>query len=238
MTEKEMAAMIDSTNLNPCAVKKDIEQLCSDAVDYGFASVCVNPSYVPLAASLLDGKSSAVCTVVGFPLGANSASDKARQAAAVVSEGADEVDMVVNLGLVKDGDWSGVCGEISAVRRAVDEAMSGRGKKIVLKVILETCVLSDDEIAGCCQCAVRAGADFVKTSTGFAVLKDEAGNTFPNGATVHAVELMRRTVGGTLGVKASGGIHSWDEACALVSAGATRIGTSSAVSVVKKPAHS
>lgn len=232
MTKSEVAKMIDHTNLNACARREDIIKLCEEAKKYGFASVCVNPSYVPLAAESLKGSSVKVCTVVGFPLGANSLDDKAGQAAITVDEGADEVDMVVNLGFVKDAMWEDLTEEISAVRCAIDDVDSGKSEKPVLKVILETCYLTDDEIVKCCECAEKAGADFVKTSTGFAILKDKDGKLLPNGATVHAVEIMKKTVGDRLEVKASGGVHNFEEACEMIAAGATRIGASAGVQIV------
>ncbi len=234
MTKQEIAKFIDHTNLNACATKSEITKLCGEAKKYGFASVCVNPYYVPLAYELLKDSDVKVCTVVGFPLGAASIDDIAGQAAEVVSDGADEVDMVVNLGMVKDALWDDVFEEIYAVRCATNDVVSdeGREDKVVLKVILETCYLSDEEIVKCCECAKKAGADFVKTSTGFAILKDKGGKLLPNGATVHAVELMRKTVGESMGVKASGGIHNFEEACAMIEAGASRIGASAGVQIV------
>lgn len=223
MTEKEIAGFIDHTQLSACATEDDIKKLCAEAVKYGFASCCVNPYYVPMAAEILRGTGVKVCTVIGFPLGANSIDDKASQAAMCVSEGADEVDMVVNLGAVKDGKWDEVFEEIYAVRCAVDDVDCGESKKIVEKVILETCYLDDEEIVAVCQKALEAGADFVKTSTGFGT----------GGATVHAVELMRKTVGKNMGVKASGGIHSFEEAVALIEAGADRLGCSASVKIVE-----
>ncbi|MCR4821423.1 MAG: deoxyribose-phosphate aldolase [Treponema sp.] len=231
---KKIAGMIDHTNLNPCAKKSDIEKLCAQAKEFAFASVCVNPFYVPLAAQLLKDSSVKVCTVVGFPLGSNSIDDKASQAGMTVYDGAREVDMVLNLGLVKDGAWDEVYEEIYAVRCAVNDVDVdlAEGEKIILKVIIESCYLSDEEIVKCCQTAQNAGADFVKTSTGFAILKDSEGKLLPNGATVHAVSLMRKTVGERMGVKASGGIHNWEEAAAMVEAGASRIGASAGLAIV------
>lgn len=223
MTKKEIAGFIDHTQLSACATEDDIKKLCAEAVKYGFASCCVNPYYVPMAAEILRGTGVKVCTVIGFPLGANSIDDKASQAAMCVSEGADEVDMVVNLGAVKDGKWDEVLEEIYAVRCAVDDVDCGESKKIVEKVILETCYLNDEEIVAVCRKALEAGADFVKTSTGFGT----------GGATVHAVELMRKTVGKNMGVKASGGIHSFEEAVALIEAGADRLGCSASVKIVE-----
>jgi deoxyribose-phosphate aldolase len=222
MTKNEIAKMIDHTQLSACAGKEDIKKLCSEAIKYGFASCCVNPFYVPLAADLLNGSSVKVCTVIGFPLGANSADDKASQAAMCVSEGADEVDMVVNLGAVKDKDWDAVYEEIYAVRCACDDVETDKSAKIIVKVILETCYLNDEEIVKVSELAKEAGADFVKTSTGFGT----------GGATVHAVELMRKTVGKDMGVKASGGIHSFEEALSMVNAGADRLGCSAGVKIV------
>lgn len=229
---KKIAGMIDHTNLNPCAKKADIEKLCEEAKKFGFASVCVNPFYVPLASQLLDGSSVKVCTVVGFPLGAVSIDDKASEAGLVVDEGAREVDMVVNLSMVKDAQWDDVFEDIYAVRCAINDVEVPGDPKIILKVILETCYLTDEEIVKCCECAEKAGADFVKTSTGFAILKGSDGKLLPNGATVHAVSLMRKTVGDRLGVKASGGVHNWEEACEMVEAGASRIGASAGVAIV------
>ena len=231
---KKIAGMIDHTNLNPCAKKSDIEKLCAEAKEFGFASVCVNPFYVPLASELLEGSCVKVCTVVGFPLGAVSLDDKASQAGLVVYDGAREVDMVVNLSLVKDGLWDDVFEDIYAVRCAIDDVDIPLkvGEKIILKVILETCYLTDEEIVKCSECAMKAGADFVKTSTGFAILKDGNGKLLPNGATVHAVSLMRKTVGDNLGVKASGGIRNWEEAVAMVEAGASRIGASAGLQII------
>ncbi len=224
MNKKEIAKIIDHTQLSACAGEKDIEKLCSEAKKYGFASVCVNPSYVSFAADILRGSGVKVCTVIAFPLGANSIDDKASQAAMCVSEGADEVDMVINLGAVKDGRWDDVFEEIFAVRCAVDDVDCGENKKIVEKVILETCYLTDEEIVHVCELAKKAGADFVKTSTGFG----------SGGASVHAVELMRRTVGNELGVKASGGIHTYEQALKMVEAGASRLGCSSGVKIVEE----
>lgn len=224
MERKEIAKIIDHTNLNPCAQQKDIEKLCSQAIEYGFASCCINPFYVPLVAELLKDSPVKVCTVIGFPLGSNSADDKAGQAASCVAEGADEVDMVINLGLVKDKKWDEVFEEIYAVRCAINDVDTGTDKKIILKVILETCYLDDDEIVQCCNQAQKAGADFVKTSTGFA----------KGGADVHSVALMRKTVGLSLGVKASGGIRTYADALAMIEAGASRLGCSAGVQIVSE----
>ena len=231
MTTQEIAKMIDHTNLNACATSDEIERLCIEARMNEFASVCVNPSYVSFAAALLVNTGVKVCTVIGFPLGADTIDNKATSTAVAVDEGADEIDMVVNLGFVKEKDWDGVTEEISAVVDAARE-VEGDGEHIVVKVILETCYLTDDEIVECCKCAEIAGADFVKTSTGFAIIKDKDGKLLPNGATVHAVEVMRKTVGDRLGVKASGGIRNFADAVKMVEAGASRIGTSAGVAIV------
>lgn len=223
MTKSEIAKIIDHTLLNPCATRAQIKKLCGEAKKFGFASCCVNPSFVPFAAEELDGSGVKVCTVIAFPLGANSADDKAGQAALCVGEGADEVDMVVNIGAVKEGDFETVFEEISAVRSAVDGVDTGGNKKIILKVILETCYLTDGEIERVCIEAKRAGADFVKTSTGFGSA----------GADARHVALMRKTVGDTMGVKASGGIHTFEEALEMVSAGASRLGCSCGVQIVE-----
>lgn len=233
MKKNQLANIIDHTNLNPCATEADIEKLCNEAIKYNFASVCVNPVYVPFCQSLLKDSDVKVCTVVGFPLGANSIDDKASQAAITVSEGADEVDMVINLGLVKEKKWDDIYEEIYAVRCAIDDVELDEAYKVVLKVILETCYLSDDEIVECCKVAENAGADFVKTSTGFATPKGYDGRLLPNGASESHVKLMRNVVGPEMGVKASGGIRSAAMAALMLKAGANRIGTSSGVNIVE-----
>ena len=233
MTKTEIAKIIDHTNLNACATEGDIEKLCAEAKKYGFASVCVNPSYVNFAYNQLEGSGVKVCTVIGFPLGADTIDNKAASAAVAVDEGADEIDMVLNLGYVKSKNWDDLYEEIYAVVCVTDEVITENREKPVVKVILETCYLSDEEIVKCCEVAKDAGADFVKTSTGFAILKDADGKLLPNGATVHAVELMRKTVGDSMQVKASGGIRTFDDALRMVEAGADRIGTSNGVKIVE-----
>ncbi len=222
MENKEIAAMIDHTQLGACATQNDIEKLCGEAKKYGFASVCVNPFFVPLASELLRGTDVKVCTVIGFPLGAVSVDDKAGQASIAVDEGADEIDMVINLGLAKEHNWEELEEEIEIVTAASKE-FEGANRTITVKVILETCYLTDDEIVEACKCAKNAGADFVKTSTGFGT----------GGATVHAVEIMRKTVGSEMGVKASGGIRTKEDALAMIKAGANRLGCSAGVEIVK-----
>ena len=211
----KLTSIIDHTLLAADATSVQIARLCQEAREYSFASVCVNSCRVAQARTLLEGCPVNVCTVVGFPLGAMSTRAKADETRSAVEDGADEIDMVINVGYVKDGDWDGVLDDIMAVREAC------KGK--VLKVILETCLLTDDEIVRACRTAVRAGADFVKTSTGFS----------KGGATVHAVSLMRSTVGSDVGVKASGGIRDAESARAMVEAGASRLGCSAGVAIAK-----
>jgi len=215
-TEKcsPIAGMIDHTLLKPNATQEEILKLCNEARRYCFASVCVNPSYVSLAASQLKGSGVKVCTVVGFPLGSTTPTVKAIEARDAIANGADEIDMVLNVGALKSGNDALVLDDIRAVREAT------RGK--VLKVILETSYLAQEEKIRACKLAQEAGADFVKTSTGFG----------PSGATVEDIKLMRETVGPRMGVKASGGIRDMATVHAMVEAGATRIGASASVAIV------
>lgn len=206
---------IDHTLLKADANKEQILSLIDEAKKYEFASVCVNPTWVKTAAELLKDSSVKVCTVIGFPLGANTSTVKAFEAAEAIKNGADEVDMVINIGAAKDGDWDLVESDIQAV---VDAS-----KDVTTKVIIETSLLTDEEKVKACQAAVRAGADFVKTSTGFSTA----------GATVADIALMRQTVGPDLGVKASGGVRSIADAQAMIEAGATRLGTSNGVDIMK-----
>lgn len=217
---RDLARLIDHTALKPETTPDDVERLSTEAAQYGFASVCVNPCYVPLAAGLLDGTPAAVCSVVGFPLGANRTSLKASEAAAAAEDGAAEIDMVINVGLLKSGRLDYVEADI----RAVVDAL---GDDIVTKVILETALLSDEEKVIGCLLAKAAGADFVKTSTGFS----------SGGANIDDVRLMRRAVGRAMGVKASGGIRTAAQARAMVKAGATRIGASASVAIVRDMAE-
>lgn len=211
-TAAELATFVDHTLLAPEATCDEVLTTCRDAVSWRVAAVCISPSWLPLPDGVM-GEGVRVCTVVGFPSGAHTAKAKAAEAAESVRNGADEVDMVVNLGLVRGGDWRAVEAEIRSVRDAVDTL----GKGTVLKVICESAALSDDELRLTCKAAVAGGADFVKTSTGF----HKAG-----GATERAVEIMRETVGPHIGVKASGGIRTTSAALAMIAAGATRIGAS------------
>ena len=212
----EMNRLIDHTLLKADASISSIEKLCNEALNYHFASVCVNPGFVPLASKLLKGSDVKVCTVIGFPLGATLPKAKQAETLLVVEAGAEEIDMVINVSMAKEHQFDYVENEIRLVKEAC-------GNKI-LKVILETCLLTDDEIVSCCKAAVNAGADFVKTSTGFS----------KGGATTHAVKIMRDTVGPNFGVKASGGIHSYEEALDMVNAGANRIGASCGVEIVNR----
>lgn len=233
MTQKEIASYIDHTLLAPQAGVKQIIQLCQEAIRYQFASVCVNPYFVSLAATQLKDSGVKVCTVIGFPLGAVTSHDKALETKWAIKNGADEVDMVINIGAAKDGRFSEVGSDIAAVVKAARVAGERENKKVIVKVILETCLLDDSQIVDCCLCAKKAGADFVKTSTGFASPKGVDGNPLPNGANEHHVRLMRKTVGNDMGVKASGGIRSTRTVIEMIEAGASRIGTSSGVNIVE-----
>lgn len=206
-----IAKMIDHTMLKADAKSETIKKYCSEAKEYGFASVCVNTCHVPLVAKELEGSDVKVCCVVGFPLGAMLTSAKAFEAKAAVEAGADEVDMVINVGAMKDENYDFVKEDI----KAVVEASQGK----VVKVILETCLLTKEEIVKACELSVEAGADFVKTSTGFST----------GGATAEAVALMRKTVGDKALVKASGGIRTPEDAKAMIDAGADRIGAGNGI---------
>jgi deoxyribose-phosphate aldolase len=212
-----IAKLIDHTLLRPEATRADILQLCREALEHHFASVCVNAYWVPLAASQLAGSDVKVCTVVGFPLGATSTEAKVGETEAALRAGAQEIDMVLNIGALRGDDDRAVEEEIALVAAA-----SHRGGAIV-KVILETALLNDDQKIVACKLAQMAGADFVKTSTGFS----------SSGATVHDVELMRRAVGPEMGVKASGGIRTIEELLKMVTAGANRIGASAGVKIIE-----
>ena len=214
MDKKTIASMIDHTLLKPEATPAQVEKLCADAAEYHFASVCVNPVYIPLAARLLDGTGVKVCCVVGFPLGAIAPEQKAAEAASCAAMGAEELDMVIHVGAAKAGDWALVQRDIAGVVKAA----AGR----TVKVIIETCLLTDEEKVKACEAAKAAGADFVKTSTGFST----------GGATTHDIALMRKTVGPEMGVKASGGIRDYATAMAMIEAGANRIGASAGIEIV------
>ena len=233
MTGKDIAKLIDHTLLSPQATQKEITNLCMEAQCFSFASVCVNPFYVKFCSELLNDSLVKVCTVIGFPLGANTTSVKIFEAKTAVKDGADEIDMVINVGKAIENDFDFILNEVKAVKDSLKILESEVSKKIILKVILETCFLSDFQIVECCKASVSGGADFVKTSTGFASPKSSEGQLLPNGASVHHVQLMRKTVGEKIGVKASGGIRSYNTLIQMVEAGATRIGTSSGVSIVQ-----
>ena len=206
--------LIDYTLLKQDATPEQIMKLCFEAKEYDFMSVCVNPAYVPLAHELLKDSDVKVCTVIGFPLGMNLTKTKVEEAMLAVSQGADEVDMVINVGMLKSENDEYVENEI----RLIKESINGK----LLKVIIETCLLTDEEKVRACLAAKRAGADFVKTSTGFST----------GGATVHDVALMRQTVGNEMGVKASGGVRTHEDLLAMVEAGANRIGTSNGTKII------
>ena len=214
MKKHDIARMIDHTLLAPNASSEDIRRLCREAAENDFASVCIQPCYVPLAAECLKGSRAKVCTVIGFPLGVNCTEIKAAEAAKAVADGADEVDMVLNRSLVADGRWTEVQKDIEAVVAAA----KGR----LVKVILEATELQPDVLAEAARTAVAAGANFVKTSTGFV----------GGGAHVEDIRIMKEAVGDRAQIKASGGIHSYDEAMAMIAAGATRIGASAGLAIL------
>lgn len=232
MNKKEIAAMIDHTLLAPNIASSKIEQLCQEAAKYGFASVCVNPIFVSLAAAELKDTDVKVCTVIGFPLGAITTEEKISETLNAVKDGADEIDMVMNINAATDGRFTTVGSDIAGVVSAAKTIGKLQKKNILVKVIIETCYFDDETIETCCLCAKKAGADFVKTSTGFATPKGIDGKELPNGASEHHIRLMSETVGDSMGVKASGGIRSARTALAMIKAGATRIGTSSGVNIL------
>ncbi|WP_010303398.1 deoxyribose-phosphate aldolase [Kurthia senegalensis] len=214
MTEN-YASYIDHTLLKPEATKDQIVALCAEAKQYGFASVCVNPTWIETAAKELDGAVSKVCTVIGFPLGASTTAVKAFETKDAIEKGAGEIDMVINIGALKEKDYETVLNDMKAVVQAANGTL--------VKVIIETCLLTDEEKVKACELAVEAGLDYVKTSTGFST----------GGATPEDVALMRKTVGADLGVKASGGVRSVEDLKAMIAAGATRIGASSGVKIMQ-----
>jgi deoxyribose-phosphate aldolase len=216
--DHRIASLIDHTLLKPDATVDEIAKVCLEAKRFGFASVCLNPYYVPLASRILKDSSVNVCTVIGFPLGANRSRIKREEAVDAIRAGARELDMVINIGALKSKDYDYVEEDIREVREVA-------GKDTVLKVIIETALLADEEKIQACVLSKLAGADFVKTSTGFS----------KGGATTRDVALMRKVVGEQLGVKASGGIRDLQTAMEMVGAGATRIGASASVKIVNKP---
>lgn len=214
MDKNQLARMIDHTVLKADAREADVRKLCKEALEYNFASVCVNPCWVSLCAELLKGSEVKVCTVIGFPLGTTSTKVKAFETEATIEDGATEVDMVINVGKLKDGDLAYIKNDIEAVVNAA------KGKAIT-KVIIEACLLTDEEKVTVCKISKEAGADFVKTSTGFST----------GGATAHDIKLMRETVGPELGVKASGAVRSFEDAKTMIENGATRIGASASIAI-------
>jgi deoxyribose-phosphate aldolase len=210
----EIAKIIDHTILKPEATEEDVKKICEEALKYNFASVCINPSNVELVAKLLKGSSVKVCTVIGFPLGANTMEVKAFETKDAIEKGAEEVDMVINIGKLKARDFDYVKKDIEAVVKAAEG-------KALTKVIIETCLLTDEEKTIACKLSKEAGADYVKTSTGFS----------KGGATPEDIKLMRSVVGEGMGVKASGGVRSTADALAVIEAGASRIGASASIAI-------
>lgn len=210
-----LAKVIDHTLLKPTATREQIETLCREAAEHGFCSVCVNPYWVPLAAKMLKGTGVKTCTVIGFPLGANATEAKVFEAKTALENGADELDMVINIGALKSKDYDTVLQDIRALRAL--------GDNFVLKVIIETSELTDEEKVKACELAAEAKADFVKTSTGFT----------KGGATVHDVALMKKSIPAGMQVKASGGVRTREDAEAMLAAGATRLGASSGIKIVE-----
>ncbi|MCF6464082.1 deoxyribose-phosphate aldolase [Clostridium sp. Cult1] len=214
---KNIASMIDHTLLKPEATEDMVRSLCSEAKEYGFAAVCVNPFYVSLAKEVLKDSEVKIATVIGFPLGANSKDVKSYETIKAIEDGANEVDMVINIGALKNKEYDVVRNDIKAV---VDATKN----KAIVKVIIETCLLNQEEKIKACELAMEAGADFVKTSTGFST----------GGATLEDVKLMKTVVGNNLQIKASGGIRDYETALAMIEAGASRIGASASVKIVKQ----
>lgn len=214
MNKEELAKMIDHTLLKADALEEQVKELCREAKEYNFASVCVNPSYVSLCAEELKGSEVKVCTVIGFPLGATTTAVKAYEAKDAIEKGAQEVDMVINIGKLKDKDYQ-------FVKNDIEEVVNAAKGKALTKVIIETCLLTREEKIKACELAKEAGADFVKTSTGFST----------GGATLEDIRLMRETVGPKMGVKASGGVRSYQDTVAMIKGGATRIGASASIAI-------
>ncbi len=218
MDSLKINSYFDHTCLKADALEVDIQKLCADAKNFKFHSVCVNGYYVPLAKALLEESDVKVCTVIGFPLGASTTEEKKTQAEILCKKGADEIDMVVNIGALKDKKYALVENDILAV---VEEC---KKQNAIVKVIIETCLLKDDEIVKACELVMSAGADFVKTSTGFS----------SGGATAKAVRLMKKTVGDKIKIKASGGIKTLKDAEKMIKAGADRLGSSSSIEIAKE----
>jgi deoxyribose-phosphate aldolase len=216
-----IASYIDHTVLKPTTLIGDVEKICSEAINYHFAAVCVPPLFVKKARAMLNGTNVKTATVIGFPFGYSAIEAKVAETVLAIVDGADELDLVVNISAIKNSDWQFLAGEINAILPIV------RSKQKVIKIIIETGVLSDEEIITCCDIYGAAGADFMKTSTGYA----------EKGATVHAVQLMRKHVADKIQIKASGGIKSYTFAKQLIDAGATRLGCSSSVQIVNEAAQ-
>lgn len=217
MKKEDLARMIDHTILKPEATSLQVKDICKEALDNNFASVCINPANVKLAAAILKGSEVKVCTVIGFPLGANTTQVKVFETQDAIKNAAQEIDMVINIGRLKEKDYEYVKEDIKAV---VDAA---KGQAIT-KVIIESCLLTDEEKLTACRIAKEAGADFVKTSTGFS----------KSGATVEDIKLMRQTVGAEMGVKASGGVRTYEDSIDMIEAGASRIGASASIEICSK----
>lgn len=215
VSKQKLASIIDHTLLSPLATAVDIKRLCREAKEYGFAAVCVNPAYVRMAADELRGCEIAVCSVIGFPLGATTYLTKAVEASNAIADGATELDMVMNIGAFKSGN-------IDLVKKDIEGVVEVASHRALVKVIIETGFLSEDEIVEASRLVQQCGADFIKTSTGFG----------PRGVETRDVVLIKQTVGDSVGIKAAGGIRTYDMACELVEAGATRIGASSSVALV------
>ena len=212
--KKNIAQMIDHTVLKAFSTREDVIKVCKEAKEYGFFSVCINPTHIELAKKELEGSTVKVCTVIGFPLGANTSEVKAFETKDAIAKGAHEVDMVINIGALKDKEYDLVYNDIKAV---VDAA----NKEALVKVIIETCYLTDEEKKIACELSVKAGADYVKTSTGFGT----------GGSTPEDIKLMRDVVGPNIGVKASGGVRTTEDAIKVIDAGASRIGASASISI-------
>lgn len=220
MDKRQLAKMIDHTILGANITSEEVKEKCAEVRKYGFASLCTEPYFVPLVSKELEGTSGKVCTVIGFPFGNTTTIAKVEEAKKALQDGADELDMVMNISVFKDGQLDYVKEDI----RAVVEIKNTINREALIKVIIETCYLSEEEIRTACKIAQEAGTDFVKTSTGFGI----------GGAKVEDVKIMRETVGPELGVKASGGIRSYHDALKMIEAGATRIGTSSGVKIIEE----
>ncbi|MEW9093637.1 MAG: deoxyribose-phosphate aldolase [Clostridiaceae bacterium] len=214
MNNIKLASFIDHTVLKPETGIDKIKQICEEALKYEFASVCINPCNVKVASDLLKGSNVKVCTVIGFPLGANTTAVKVFETEDAINNGADEIDMVINVGKLKDKDYE-------YVKRDIEEVVKAAKGKALTKVIIENCLLTEEEKIMACKLSKEVGADFVKTSTGFST----------GGATPEDVKLMRETVGTTMGVKASGGVRTYEDTMAMIEAGASRVGASSSVQI-------